>query len=32
MLAFVHANKLNKVIISGGRNPKIASSRSGKVI
>src|SRR5437667_4289837 len=30
MLAFVHANKLNKVIISGGRNPKIGIITVGK--
>src|SRR5712675_2192519 len=30
MLAFVHANKLNRVIISGGRNPKIGIITVGK--
>ena len=30
MLAFVHANKLNSVIISGGRNPKIGIITVGK--
>jgi len=30
MLAFVKANKLNKVIISGGRNPKIGIITVGK--
>src|SRR6266404_5148393 len=30
MLAFVHANKLNRVVISGGRNPKIGIITVGK--
>jgi indolepyruvate ferredoxin oxidoreductase len=30
MLAFVHANKLNKTMISGGRNPKIGIITVGK--
>ena len=30
MLAFVRANKLNKTIISGGRNPKIGIITTGK--
>src|SRR6187397_117110 len=30
MLAFVKANKLNRVIISGGRNPKIGVITTGK--
>src|SRR5205085_12029116 len=30
MLAFVKANKLNRVIISGGRNPKIGIITVGK--
>src|SRR5438132_11363394 len=30
MLAFVRANKLNKVITSGGRNPKIGVITTGK--
>src|SRR5204862_311305 len=30
MLAFVHANKLNRVIISGGRDPKIGIITVGK--
>src|SRR3954468_1121627 len=30
MLAFVHANKLNKIIISGGPNPKIGIVTVGK--
>jgi indolepyruvate ferredoxin oxidoreductase len=30
MLAFVHANKLNRVIISGGRNPRIGIITVGK--
>src|SRR5882762_5774025 len=30
MLAFVHANKLNRTIISGGRNPKIGVITVGK--
>ena len=30
MLAFVHANKLNRTITSGGRNPKIGIITTGK--
>ena len=30
MLAFVRANKLNRVITSGGRNPKIGVITTGK--
>jgi len=30
MLAFVHANKLNRMITSGGRNPKIGIITTGK--
>ncbi len=30
MLAFVHANKLNRLITSGGRNPKIGIITTGK--
>jgi indolepyruvate ferredoxin oxidoreductase len=30
MLAFVHANKLNRIITSGGRNPKIGIITVGK--
>ena len=30
MLAFIRANKLNKVITSGGRNPKIGVITTGK--
>ena len=30
MLAFVRANKLNKIITSGGRNPKIGIITTGK--
>ena len=30
MLAFVHANKLNRIITSGGRNPKIGIITTGK--
>ncbi|HZT26919.1 MAG TPA: indolepyruvate ferredoxin oxidoreductase family protein [Pseudolabrys sp.] len=30
MLAFVHANKLNKIVTSGGRNPKIGIITTGK--
>jgi indolepyruvate ferredoxin oxidoreductase len=30
MLAFVHANKLNTIITSGGRNPKIGIISTGK--
>ncbi|MSO67556.1 MAG: indolepyruvate ferredoxin oxidoreductase family protein [Pseudolabrys sp.] len=30
MLAFVHANKLNQMITSGGRNPKIGIITTGK--
>jgi indolepyruvate ferredoxin oxidoreductase len=30
MLAFVHANKLNRVVISGGRSPKIGIITVGK--
>src|SRR5690349_5206882 len=30
MLAFVHANKLNRLVTSGGRNPKIGIITTGK--
>ena len=30
MLAFVHANKLNRIVTSGGRNPKIGIITTGK--
>jgi len=30
MLAFVHANKLNRMVTSGGRNPKIGIITTGK--
>jgi len=30
MLAFVHANKLNRIVTSGGRNPKIGIVTTGK--
>jgi indolepyruvate ferredoxin oxidoreductase len=30
MLAFVHANKLNRIVTSGGRNPKIGVITTGK--
>ncbi len=30
MLAFIRANKLNKAITSGGRNPKIGIITTGK--